>query len=95
MPSGHAETITIFSLLLYLYNIIPLWLCILLIFVISSQRVIYKYHTIIQVLIGIFIGIIYTMIYKYFNLSYISFLIVLAIGFIFILLILYKNIFKK
>ena len=90
MPSGHAETITIFSLLLYLYKFIPLWLCILLIFCISIQRVIFNYHTPFQVIVGIFMGILYTILYKYFNLSFISFFIVFLFGFILALLILYK-----
>jgi hypoxanthine phosphoribosyltransferase len=94
MPSGHAETITIFSLLLYFYKIIPLWLCILLIICVSMQRVIFKFHTTFQVIIGIFMGILYTCLYKYFNLSFISFLIVFLFGFILALFIIY-NINKK
>ena len=32
MPSGHAESATLISILLYYYKFIPLWICILLIF---------------------------------------------------------------
>jgi membrane-associated phospholipid phosphatase len=80
MPSGHAETITILSSLLYLYKFIPLWLCLLLIFIFSIQRVIINMHTLIQIIFGIIFGLFYVFIYKYFNLSVYAFLIVFSIG---------------
>ena len=76
MPSGHAETITLFASLLYLYKFIPFWVCLLLIFCFSGQRIISNMHTLYQVIAGIFIGYRYSMIYKYFYLSIYSFLIV-------------------
>jgi hypothetical protein len=82
MPSGHSETITILGCLLYFYNIIPLWLCLFIIFIISFQRVISNMHSIIQVLLGIIIGYFYALLYKQMNLSIYSFFIVLYIGFI-------------
>ena len=80
MPSGHTETITIFSTLLYLYKFIPLWISILLIFIFSIQRYISNMHSIIQILAGITFGLCYVFIYKHFNLSILSFLITIFIG---------------
>jgi membrane-associated phospholipid phosphatase len=82
MPSGHAETISIICILLYLYNFIPLWLSIIIIMIVSFQRIISNKHTLIQVLIGSLLGLIYATIYKFFNLSIYGFLFVLSIGFI-------------
>lgn len=90
MPSGHAEMVTIILSLLYFYKFIPLWLCLLLIFIFSMQRIISNMHTIIQVIIGISIGLLYFNIYKFFNLSIYSILFVLCIGFILSLLVVYK-----
>ena len=90
MPSGHAETITILSSLLYLYNFIPFWLCLILILGFSGQRITSQMHTLPQVLVGIFLGYIYTLLYYNFNLSIFSFLIVLSIGLILALLCIYK-----
>ena len=90
MPSGHAETITILSSLLYLYNFIPLWLCLILIIGVSGQRITSNKHTLPQVLAGIFLGYIYTLLYHHFNLSIYSFFIVLSIGLILSLLCIYK-----
>jgi hypothetical protein len=80
MPSGHAETITILSSLLYLYDFIPLWLCIILIIGVSGQRITSQMHTLPQVLAGISFGYIYALLYHHFNFSFYSFLIVLSIG---------------
>ena len=90
MPSGHAETSTIVSCLLYYYNFIPLWLTIIFIFIFSSQRVISNWHTIHQVTVGIILGFLYSCIYYYFNLSIYSFLIVISIGLILSILIIHK-----
>ena len=90
MPSGHAETVTIFSTLLYLYKLIPLWICILLIFCVSIQRITSKMHTLLQVISGIFIGYGYSYLYKYFDISFYSLLIVFFIGLVLVLLTLYK-----
>jgi hypoxanthine phosphoribosyltransferase len=70
MPSGHAEIITIISSLLYNYKYISLPICILLIFIISLQRIITSVHTILQVCIGILFGLIYSFIYTSNKLSY-------------------------
>ena len=86
MPSGHAESITILSCLLYLYKFIPLWLCLIFIFIVSFQRIVSHMHTIIQVIIGILFGLCYVFLYKNLNLSIFSFLLVLSIGLSFKLL---------
>jgi len=80
MPSGHAETITILTYLLYYYKFLPLWLCFLLIFLFCLQRITANKHTLSQVIIGILFGYLYSNIYTYFNLSIYSFLIVVSIG---------------
>ena len=92
MPSGHAETITILSTLLYLYNFIPLWLCLILILGFSGQRITSNMHTIPQVLTGISFGYLYALLYRHFNFSVYSFLIVLSIGSILALLSIYHRV---
>ena len=89
MPSGHAEAITILSSLLYLYDFIPLWLCLTLIIGVSGQRITSNMHTILQVLVGIFLGYMYALLYYSFNFSLYSVLIVLSIGSILALLSIY------
>ena len=90
MPSGHAESATIMFLLLYFYEYISLPVCIILIFICSLQRVLKQYHTIAQVIVGTILGVIYSYIYKSYNLSILSFLIVLSIALLLTVLIYYK-----
>ena len=90
MPSGHAEAGTIMFLLLYFYEYISLPVSIILIFIVSLQRVVKERHTIAQVIAGTICGIIYSYIYKSYNLSIFSFLIVLSITFLFTALIYYN-----
>jgi len=90
MPSGHAETITVISLLLYSYKLISLQICILLIVIISLQRILTGVHTIFQVIVGIFFGYIYFNIYKYYDLSVYSFLVIFFITVIMVSLIYIK-----
>ena len=92
MPSGHAETITILSSLLYLYDFIPLWVCLVLIIGVSGQRITSNMHTIPQVLAGISFGYLYALLYHHFNFSAYSFLIVLSIGSILALLSIYHRV---
>ena len=77
MPSGHAETASVFAFLLYFYKIIPLWSCLLFILVISLQRITSNMHTIGQVIIGTILGFIYANIYD--KLPY-GFVIILFFG---------------
>jgi hypothetical protein len=90
MPSGHAEIATIISCILYYYKFISLWLCILLIFIFSLQRVIANRHTVFQVIIGIMCGLIYSYIYISNNLSFLSLGFVMLIGLLLISSIIYK-----
>ena len=90
MPSGHAEAGTIMFLLLYFYEYISLPVSIILIFIVSLQRVLKERHTIAQVIAGTICGIIYSYIYKSYNLSIFSFLIVLSITLLLTALIYYK-----
>ena len=89
MPSGHAETITILSSLLYLYDFIPLWLCLVLIIGVSGRRITSNMHTLPQVLAGITFGYLYALLYRHFNFSVYAFLIVLSIGSILAILSIY------
>ena len=89
MPSGHAETVTILSSLLYLYDFIPFWLCLILIIGVSGQRITSTMHTLPQVLAGISFGYMYALLYRHFNFSVYSFFIVLSIGLILALLSIY------
>ena len=77
MPSGHAETSSVFAFLLYFYKIIPLWLCLLFILVISLQRITSHMHTLGQVIIGAILGYIYANIYD--KIPY-GFVIIIAFG---------------
>jgi len=91
MPSGVAEISTIIACILYFYKYISSWICIVLIFIFSAQRVFTNRHTIAQVIAGIICGIIYSYIYTSNNLSLLSFGIVIFIGLLLFLSILYKN----
>ena len=90
MPSGHAETSSVFFFLLYFYKIIPLWVCLFFVSIFSVQRVVTHMHTVNQVVVGSILGLIYALIYKYLNLSLLGFLSVFLIGFILVLLSIYK-----
>lgn len=90
MSSGHAESFTVLSLLLYYYKFIPFIVSILIIFIISSQRFLTSMHTISQIIVGIILGLIYTFIYIKGNLSIYSFASVFLIGFILVLSIVYN-----
>lgn len=90
MPSGHAESFSILFLILYYKKLISLELCLLMIFCVSIQRIITKKHTFIQVLAGLIIGFTYFNIYKYFDLSIYSILLIFAIGFVLSLAVIAK-----
>jgi membrane-associated phospholipid phosphatase len=94
MPSGHAEAGTIMFLLLYFYGYISLPVSIILIFIVSLQRVVKEEHTIAQVIVGTICGLIYSYIYKSYNFSIFSFTIVFLITLLLTALIYYKVINK-
>jgi hypoxanthine phosphoribosyltransferase len=87
MPSGHAEIITIVALLLYKNKIISFEIAILLIIIFSLQRIITKKHTILQVIVGSFLGLIYGQIYNSFRYS---FIIIILFELYIVNLIIYK-----
>lgn len=90
MPSGHAETSTIFFTLLYVFKFISLPICILFIFLFSIQRIISNMHTGGQVIAGIILGLFYSLIYSTSNLSVTGFLFVFIIGIILTILVVNK-----
>lgn len=90
MPSGHAQTITIFSLLLYNYKMIQLPICILLILTISLQRVISNVHTFLQIIIGIILGLLYSYIYISNNLGPICLFYITIITLVLVLTVMYN-----
>ena len=63
MPSGHAETITMVSVLLVLSGYLPVWLALIIVVLVCAQRVIFKRHTILQVIMGFVMGMIFSTIY--------------------------------
>lgn len=65
MPSGHAESITLAFILLSLFKISPIYLSLVIIFIICLQRILWKRHTIYQVIIGILLGCFYAILYFY------------------------------
>ena len=89
MPSGHAETVTIFATLLHLHNYISLPICVFLIVLFSAQRVIAGMHSLIQVIIGISVGLLYVTLYTKFSFIY-AFLMVFSIGVLLATLSVYK-----
>ena len=90
MPSGHAETITIFAALLYVYKFISLPICVTMILLFSAQRIVSNMHTFSQVCFGILLGALYVSIYSILNLSLYSFLLVGGIGLLLVILTVYK-----
>lgn len=90
MPSRHAEIASIIAFLMYSYEFISLPICLLIIFIFSAQRVIKNFHTVLQVIVGIFLGYIYASIYTKFDFSVYSFAIVFGIGIMLHLLTIYK-----
>lgn len=64
MPSGHAEIVTIVSILLYKYYLLNPFILSIIIVIVSLQRIIYKKHTVFQILIGLIFGTIYGLIYN-------------------------------
>ena len=47
-------------------------------------------HTINQVIVGVILGLVYAVIYKYFNLSIVGFIVVFIIGLLLALFSIYK-----
>jgi membrane-associated phospholipid phosphatase len=64
MPSGHAETATVLAYLLYQKNIISGWGCTFVITIVGIQRIVYNRHTLLQVVAGTCLGLLYGHIYS-------------------------------
>ena len=71
LPSGHAESFTIVILLLYLYKYMNCKYVLPLIFLVGLQRIVVKKHTLLQVVLGTFLGFVYTLFYSQLNMSFI------------------------
>ena len=64
MPSGHAESFTVLSYLLYKKGIISGWGCTFIIILVGLQRIFYNRHTLLQVLAGTCLGLLYGYMYS-------------------------------
>jgi membrane-associated phospholipid phosphatase len=64
MPSGHAETFTVLAYLLYKKGLINGWICASIISLIGIQRIVYKRHTLLQVIVGTCLGLVYGHVYS-------------------------------
>ena len=64
MPSGHAESFTILSYLLYKKGIINGWVCASIITLVGLQRIVYNRHTLLQVIAGTLLGLLYGHLYS-------------------------------
>jgi membrane-associated phospholipid phosphatase len=82
MPSGHAEASSVLCFTLYYLKLLPLWASLLIVGLVSMQRVVYRRHTILQVVMGSILGLAYAFIYKYFNYSIISLVYIFTLGLI-------------
>ena len=64
MPSGHAESFTVLAYMLYKKGIINGWVCAAIITLVGIQRIVYKRHTLLQVIAGTCLGLLYGHIYS-------------------------------
>ena len=90
MPSGHAQTTTLVTVILYKYKLISFTTCAVLITIVSLQRVLLEKHTLGQVFVGIIIGLMYSYIYISNNLSPKCIIYILGISILFICTIMLK-----
>lgn len=88
MPSGHMETGVVVFLLLYLNKIIPSYIALIMIILIAIQRIVTKMHTILQVIAGLLLGLIYTILYHLINEP--KYIILCSVIIAIILMIIYK-----
>lgn len=79
MPSGHTEGTTILCLLLNYYDLLPLPMAILTIFVVGLHRIVTNMHNIQQVSVGLLFGLLYTQLYINTDTSFTSLLILFGI----------------
>jgi membrane-associated phospholipid phosphatase len=79
MPSGHTESIAVFTGLLYFHKIISLWVCIAAIILMGMQRIYLHMHTPGQVVVGGLLGLLYAFIYKKYTYGFV-FVLMLALA---------------
>ena len=63
MPSGHTEFAVVLFLFLGLIKFLPIPIALMLILAVGMQRIIFRYHTLWQVMTGLVLGLIYVSIY--------------------------------
>ena len=86
MPSGHVETTTILCAFLVHNNIISIKTSLVIIFIMTLQRIMSKRHTVSQTIFGFLTGLIYSYIYTQTDFSWISLLILLIVNLILLVL---------
>lgn len=69
MPSGHANFAGLTGGLAFLLAITPAWVCATYIVGMAAQRVIWKRHTALQVIIGTALGIAYASLYAHLDMQ--------------------------
>ena len=87
MPSGHSEMIVILCVFLVIKKIIPIEIAIILIFLVGLQRIFFDMHSLLQVIVGIIFGLIYSYIYIITDYSFLSLLITISLTILFAILI--------
>ena len=80
MPSGHADSFTVLAYLLYKKGIINGWVCASIITLVGIQRIVYNRHTLLQVIAGTLLGLLYGHLYSKSKTPLVQCLI-LALGF--------------
>jgi len=95
LPSGSSEIMTIVTVLLYNYQIISLPLSLFLILALGMQRILLKKHTLLQVIVGIFLGFLYASLYCYLNLSFLCLLFPILITLPLVLFIRSQQVYMK
>jgi hypoxanthine phosphoribosyltransferase len=63
MPSGHTELATVISFMLYSKKYISLFVACIIIFIFAMQRIVTSMHSIIQVIAGFALGLLYSLIF--------------------------------
>ena len=65
MPSGHVETVSLLACMLYYESIIKYERAILMTWLMMYQRCLFDHHTVSQVIVGLGLGYIYSLMYYY------------------------------
>ncbi len=90
MPSGHSEIAALASALLYMFHYISLPVAAIIALLFGLQRIYAKMHTVLQVLVGWSIGLLFALVYRPLLATKTPWLAVgLSLGISFVLSILY------